>query len=1012
MQTKTSSFISARAAFSALFVIASVILVVLALNLKVTQGRVRDLQKEAASAPAPDSPDSPDSVLPPSGILFTHNTLVDFSAGGGEPFINSAPVAIAAPSPNVNNAPATPAGAPFISVPFGFSTTVSLLWKSMDGGRSFIPLGTPIVRDSVPGPGGGDTHQYFDALGRFYFCDLGAACVTAAVSDDGGNTFPKVNPLACLGPNDPTGGQDDRQWIGAFGDGRGYTTVRNLAVSVGNNFHMNTTRDAGMTWAGSQQIGTVSQSGPMVVDRSKRDFGGTNYIVAYQMYYSGSTLMVFRIRDPDTGAPVIIDNLTVGSGGANVFPTIAVDTAGNLYVTWSDATAIYMVTSTDRGDTWSNVKRVSPTSGSEGTGTIIMPWVIAGDPGRCDIVWYRGSIAGNSTSTNNRWDIYMAQTLNAFATSPSFTYTKVNETNIHFGQICLGGTFCDVTVPPGTNDRSFLEFPSISIDDRGAAQITWNDNTNQSAVTAASPQVTGLPYVMFSKQLCGPSLLTNVGDVGQAGTVTITSPANNATVTPPVTVQGTHTLPPATFDKDEAGDARFPYAGPVIGTNVPALDIRQVDMTEDATNIIVHMQVADATTAALASATGTGGGDGLLYLVQWDYDESTADPIDKVFWVAAEVRAGQALGRTGTLGVIRSATSKKYVTYNPDAVNSLQVTVNISNTAPGTITLTIPRSLVGNPANGTSSLYSVTGYAMSERGPLAATPCPPAPASCENIFDPSSLPIAVDTAGAFTYVVGAGMQLDGVVQLSLDDATFAFPISATVSLNGTWQGTLSSISGGQHRVYARQVVRGGCATSLAPSILLNIPGGPPPLTGVVSRKTHGTLTPPADLALTTTGTATIECRTGGIPSGSQTLVFTFANTLNLTTPVGSITATATTSGGPQSVTASGSLGTDPHQYIVSMSSVPNASHLNVTLNNVLDSASNNGPVSAHMDVLFGDVSASARTDAGDVTQVRNRTVSIPVTTDPNSFRYDVNISGRIDAGDVTATRNATVTVLP
>jgi hypothetical protein len=65
-----------------------------------------------------------------------------------------------------------------------------------------------------------------------------------------------------------------------------------------------------------------------------------------------------------------------------------------------------------------------------------------------------------------------------------------------------------------------------------------------------------------------------------------------------------------------------------------------------------------------------------------------------------------------------------------------------------------------------------------------------------------------------------------------------------------------------------------------------------------------------------------------------------------------------------------------------------------------------------MDVLLGDVNSTARTDAGDVTQVRNRTVSIPDTTDPASFRYDVNASGRIDAGDVTTTRNATVTVLP
>jgi hypothetical protein len=1001
---KSPSSITARVAITSLLIIMGLGLLLLAANIHLVSGRpVRNLQKEAASAPAPDS------VLPPSGILFTHNTLVDFSAGGGEPFINSAPVAIPAPSPNVNNAPSTPAGAPFISVPFGFSTTVSLLFKSMDGGRTFVPLGTPIVRDSVPGPGGGDTHQYFDALGRFYFCDLSAACVTTAVSDDGGNTFPKVNPGSCIGPNDPGGPQDDRQWIGAFGDGRGYTTVRNLLVSVNNNFHLNTTRDAGMTWAGSQQIGTVGQSGPMVVDRSKRNFGGTNYIVAYQIYYSGATLKAFRIRDPDTGAAVLVDDLTIGTPGgsiANVFPTIAIDTAGNLYVTWSDSTAIYMMTSTDQGSTWSNVKRVSPTSGSEGTGTIIMPWVIAGDPGRADIVWYRGSIAGNSTSTDNRWDIYMAQTLNAFATTPSFTYTKVNETNIHFGQICLGGTFCDVTVPPGTNDRSFLEFPSITIDDRGAAMITWNDNTNQAAVTAANPTVTGLPYVMFSKQLCGPSLFTSVGDVGQAGTVAITSPANNATVTSPVTVQGTHTLPPATFDRDEAGDARFPYAGAVIGTNVPALDIRQVDMTEDASNIIVHMQVADATTTALASATGTGGGDGLLYLVQWDYDTNPADPIDPVFWVAAEVRGGQPVGRTGTLGVIRSATSKKYVTYNPDAVNSLQVTVNISNTAPGTITLTIPRSLVGNPPNG-ASLNTVTGYAMSERGPLAATPCPPAPASCENIFDPSSLPIAVDTAGAFTYVVGAGMQLDGVVQLSLDDPTFAFPTSATANLNGTWQGTLTGLSGGQHRVYARQVVRGGCATSLTPSVLFTVPG-PPVLTSVVSRKGHGTVGT-FDLTLNAGTPATIEPRMGGSPLGNQTLVFRFLNTLNAINPVASITATATTSGGTQNVTAAGSLGTDTHEYAVSLNGVPNASHLNVTLNGANDTGGNSGNVLGHMDVLLGDVNQTGGVDGNDVSAVQARTRQ---TANSTNFLYDVNTTGGIDGNDVSKTQGQTRTSLP
>jgi hypothetical protein len=135
-------------------------------------------------------------------------------------------------------------------------------------------------------------------------------------------------------------------------------------------------------------------------------------------------------------------------------------------------------------------------------------------------------------------------------------------------------------------------------------------------------------------------------------------------------------------------------------------------------------------------------------------------------------------------------------------------------------------------------------------------------------------------------------------------------------------------------------------------------------------------------------------------------VFQFVNTLGTVT---SITATATTSSGTQSLTPTGNIGTDTHEYIVNLTDVPNASHLNVTLNGVTDSANNIGDVSAQMDVLLGDVNSTGRTDSGDVTAIRNKTVSIP---DQQTFQFDVNTSGRIDAGDVTMTRNATVTVLP
>ena len=994
---KNSFSLTARTTFGALFLIFSVVLVLIALNVNVLEGRPRRTNKPAAAKEIPKAKvAAPEAVAAnPSQILFSHNTHVDFSFTSGEPFINSAPVTVA---------PNTPAGSPFISVPFGLSTSVSLLWKSIDGGRSFIKLGAPIVSDPAAGPGGGDTHQDFDALGRFYYSDLGGGCVTTAVSDDGGNTFPKTSPLTCIGPGDPGGVTDDRQWSGAFGDGRGYMTVRNLAVSVGGNFHLNRTRDAGVTWLAAQPIGTVTQSGPLVVDKTKRNIGGTDYILAYQIYYTGGTLKMFRIQDPDTGGPVTVVDLTVGTPGgsvATVFPVPAVDNAGNVYATWSNGTSISMATSTNHGTTWSLPKRVSPILGDAGTGTIVMPWIIAGDAGRVDVVWYRGSLPGNSTNPNNRWDIYMGQSLNALDASPTWSYTKVNEHTIHFGEICLAGLNCDIAIPPGSRDRSFLEFPSITLDHRGAAMITWNDNTNQSAVTAASPQVTGAPYVMFSKQICGPSLFASVGNVGETGTVAITSPTNGASIPEgsPVNVTGTHTLPPGTFDKDEAGDGKFPDHGPAIGANIPAMDIRQVDMTDTGTHLNVNMQVADATTAALAAAPALSGGDGLLYLIQWDYDEDVAIPVDRVFWVAAEIRGGQAVGRTGTLGVVRSATSKKFITYNPDAQDSLQVTVTITNTAPGTITMSIPKSLVGNPPNG-ALLKSVTGYAMSERGALTPFVCPDPPASCENAFNPSSLPIQVDAAGAFTYIMGGGLQLDGVVELSLDDPNFSTPTPASANNDGTWQYSFNAPGPGQYTLYARQIVR-NCATSPTVSTSFVVPP-PPEVVGTVSRKTHGTLTPPFDVPL-----PGIECRTGG-PTGDHEVVITFAAPVSVNgTPKADVTA-GSGDVGSGGVSNGGEVIVNGSSVTVPLTNVANAQTIVITLFGVSD-GTNFGNVSVQMGVLAGDTTEDGSVNSADISETKSQSGQ---TVTETSFRTDVTIDGFKNSADISLVKSKSGTALP
>jgi PKD repeat protein len=732
------------------------------------------------ATPTPTPTATPTPGQAPPAATFGHNTLADFSAVGGEPFIRIDK------QDNV-----------YVSSPFGVSTTVSLLWKSSDHGRTFIPLGSPVTRDAVTGPGGGDTHMDFDDKNRLYYSDLSAACVTTAVSEDNGNTFPltRENPIACLGTDDPEGVTDDRQWIGAFGDGIGYVTMRNFAVGVGSgNFHLFKTSDGGQHWDGGRIIGNVSQSGPLEVDKQLRmvtvNGAQKNAILIYQIYFSDSTLKLMRITDLNDGSPMIVNDLVIPTPGsasvATVFPVMSIDKAGNLYAVWSDGAKIKMAASADRGNHWTAPAQVNPEAM---TGMNIMPWIVAGDPGRVDVIWYH-TFGGNDT--NAKWDVQMAQALDALGGNPAFTVNKVNENTIHTGEICLDGLNCDISTLTGEpRDRSFAEFPSIDIDSKGAAYITYNDSTNQLPA----------PYVMIARQLGGASLFASVGSLtGTGGNVTISSPASGDTIrAASMTLSGTQTLTPKNFDRDESGDADFPDHGQVIGSNIPALDLKSVSLGDDSTSLTVTMQVADLTTTALQSAPALSGGDGVLYLTQMHSGNN-------VYWVGAEVRGGVARYLTGTLGSINSSTSKKYITYNPDAVNSLSVQGSINAAAPGTITMKIPKSLIGNPANGTV-FTSVTGYTMTERGPLA-------PSTGSGTANPTSLPIQVDAAGALSYTIGdATPQLNGVVEVSIDDPNFAAPRLATlgdvVNAN-TWSLQLSgsALFAGAHTAYVRQRLNG------------------------------------------------------------------------------------------------------------------------------------------------------------------------------------------------------------
>jgi hypothetical protein len=170
------------------------------------------------------------------------------------------------------------------------------------------------------------------------------------------------------------------------------------------------------------------------------------------------------------------------------------------------------------------------------------------------------------------------------------------------------------------------------------------------------------------------------------------------------------------------------------------------------------------------------------------------------------------------------------------------------------------------------------------------------------------------------------------------------------------------------------------------------------LTSVVSRKVHGSAgTFDVDL---TKGNG-IECRSGGT-NGDYTVAFTFTNTL---AAVGG----ASVASGSGSVVSSSINSGDAHNYIVNLTGVANAQNITITLSDVTDSAGDfSSAVSASMGVLLGDVNASGRVDAADVSFVRQQTLQ---TVDSSNFRADINASGRIDAADVSIARQQTLTSL-
>ncbi|PYK29291.1 MAG: hypothetical protein DME57_10805 [Verrucomicrobia bacterium] len=423
-----------------------------------------------------------------------------------------------------------------------------IAWKSSNAGASFSILSNPVA-DEIGLVGGDEEIQPFAQIGgarpdHIYFADLGVSSVHIRKSTDGGATWAAPGPGGVGGEVSVS---SDRQWMGADRNGADQTIYLWEHEFVSQVVRMNAlTNDTawspfanGMTDPdliappGSTLANTVP--GNMFVDPVTHKVYGflgastvtTNVVGAptgklpniWEADGAG-TFTTGVPPGPMTNHPVfrgVIDSpanpappaggATIGSNTANLFNAACIDAAGNIYASWATPNArnglydVWFASSHDHGQTYYGPFKINP-PGIQGN----MPWITAGDNGRVEIVYYGTTGTEDSTtSNNNQWNVYFAQSLNAADREPVFTVSQVSDHVMHKGPICNVGILC------GNGTRQLLDFFQIAVGPDGLANIVFADTGNAN----------GSPHVTYARQTGGPAALSNPVAVTCLATPTI-----------------------------------------------------------------------------------------------------------------------------------------------------------------------------------------------------------------------------------------------------------------------------------------------------------------------------------------------------------------------------------------------------------------------------------------------------------------------------------------------------------
>src|SRR2546430_2504867 len=337
--------------------------------------------------------------------------------------------------------------------------------------------------------------------------------VTATHSADRGENFSTPNVLAAL-----IGG-DDRQWNDAIDAKTGYLAYHDIGTF---NIDVQRSNDGGATYAnglgeaidaatfpaaGAPTLAsTANLAAQIKIDHSNCSSRGN----LYQLFVAPNDALENNVRgapmrsayvgvsiDAKLGMPAFmftdykVYTGPVGARNNNIFPALAVDQFGFLYSVWSDNRNIFFTSSSDHGKTWTPARVVN--QGATVGKANVFPWVAADANGHVVVAWLGADKVGNSndravmepghTPEDNgpctkgttcmtkwaKWNVYVLETVNGHAATPTFTQYTASDHVIHRGTVSTGGL-------GGGADRNLADFFQVALDPQHRANISFADD--------------------------------------------------------------------------------------------------------------------------------------------------------------------------------------------------------------------------------------------------------------------------------------------------------------------------------------------------------------------------------------------------------------------------------------------------------------------------------------------------------------------------------------------------------